>query len=320
MKSEHILAGDVGGTKTLLALARREQGGLVIEREKRFDTASYASLVPMAHDFLAGEKASSACFGIAAPITGRKLRLTNRDFLIDADALQSQCRIDRVDLINDFAAIGHGLEVLREEEFAVLQQGHAQVDATRVLIGAGTGLGQAILAWQGEHYAVLSTEGGHTDFAPQDEEQIALWRALSAQYGHVSYERILSGPGLVDLFRFCAGAQGRRVEELDAAAISASALAGNDEAALGALRLFVRIYGQQAGNLALTALARGGVYVAGGIAPQILAFMQQGEFMAAFRAKGRYQGLLGEIPVKVVLNPKVGLLGAAVYASRRLPT
>lgn len=320
MTAIRVLAGDIGGTKSLLALARVAPDGLVIEREQRFDTSAFAALTPMVQEFLAGERARAACFGIAAPVTGRQLRLTNRDFLIDAAALESQCGFERVELINDFAAIGYGLDALREEDLAVLQAGATQSDAPRVLIGAGTGLGQAILVRRGEGYEVISTEGGHVDFAPQDEEQVALWRALAAQYGHVSYERILSGPGLVDLFRFCAGAQGRRVEENDAAAISASALAGNDEAALAALRLFVRIYGQQAGNLALTALSHGGVYIAGGIAPQILGFMQQGEFMAAFHAKGRYQAMLGEIPVKVVLNPKVGLLGAAVYASRRLPT
>lgn len=320
MSSLPVLAADVGGTKTWLALARVAEARVVIEREQRFETGAYVDLTSMVKVFLGGARVGTACFGIAAPISGRQVRLTNRDFSIDADAIQAHCAIPSVALINDFAAIAYGLDALDDQAFTVLQPGVAQAGATRALIGAGTGLGQAILAWQGSGYAVLSTEGGHADFAPHDEEQMALWRMLAAQYGHVSYERILSGPGLEALYRFYAQSRGIADDAPGAATISANALAGRDEIARAALRLFVRIYGQQAGNLALTTLAHGGVYVAGGIAPQIMPFLTDGEFMKAFRAKGRYQGLLGDIPVKVVMNPKVGLFGAAVWASRLSPT
>lgn len=323
MMATHVLAGDIGGTKTLLALVRVEHGVLSIAREQRFDTGAFPGLTPMVKAFLGGDQVGAACFGVAAPITGRTLRLTNRDFVVDADALEAQGGVGRVALLNDFAVIAYGLDALPDDAFQVLQQGVAQAGKPRVLIGAGTGLGQAILAWRGDGYEVLSTEGGHVDFAAQDDEQIALWHTLGQKYGHVSYERVLSGAGLVDLFQFVAAQRGVRptLAGDDAAAeISASALAGNDDVARDALRLFVRIYGQQAGNLALTTLAQGGVYIAGGIAPKIIEFMQQGEFMAAFCAKGRYHALLSAIPVKVVMNPKVGLLGAALFASRLSPT
>jgi glucokinase len=317
-----VLAGDVGGTKTLLALAHCDAGRLHIEREARFATGGYAALTPMVREFLAGATPRAACFGLASPISGRRIKLTNAEFWIDADEIAHDCGIAQVRLINDFAAIGYGLDALAAGELEILQSGVIRPQAPRALLGAGTGLGQAILVWQNDRYEVLSTEGGHADFAPADEMQIELWRALSAQYGHVSYERLLSGQGLNDIFHHLAATRSPSPELLGAlqgaagpaAVISEFGLSRRDSIAEETLELFARIYGQQAGNLALTALAEGGVYVAGGIAPQLIQKLKAGGFMEAFRAKGRYREWLSGLQVGVVMNPKAGLLGAALAA------
>ncbi len=316
-----VLAGDVGGTKTLLALAHWDAGRLRIEREARFSTVDYAALTPMVREFLAGATPHAACFGLACPISGRRIKLTNAAFWIDADEIAHDCGIGQVRLINDFAAIGYGLDALAANELEILQSGSIRPQAPRALLGAGTGLGQAILVWQHDHYEVLSTEGGHVDFAPVDEVQIALWRALSAQYGHVSYERLLSGQGLNDIFHHLAATRSPTPELLaalqggdPAAIISEFGLSCRDAIAAETLELFARIYGQQASNLALTTLAEGGVYIAGGIAPKLIQLLKAGGFMEAFRAKGRYREWLSSLQVAVVMNPKVGLLGAALAA------
>jgi len=318
-----VLAGDVGGTKTFLALAHMASGRLIIEREARFATGDYSVLTPMIQAFLAGAAPAAACFGIASPVTGRRVKLTNREFWIDADEIARDCGIASVRLINDFAAIGYGLDALVASDLETLQAGAAKPHAPRALIGAGTGLGVAILIWQDTHYEVLSSEGGHVDFAPVGEMQAALLRFLSTSHEHVSYERILSGAGLEAIFEYLCTTQSPSVELQEAfkqgdpaAAISAFGLDRRDPVAERALDLFCRIYGQQAGNLALTVLAEGGIYIAGGIAPKIIAKLEDGNFMQAFRAKGRYQAWLTQLPVHVVMNPKVGLLGAALAASR----
>ena len=318
-----VLAGDVGGTKTFLALARIEAGRLVVEREARFPTGDFAALTPMVQAFLAGTAPASACFGLASPVSGRRVKLTNREFWIDADEIARHCGIAQVRLINDFAAIGYGLDALAGSDLETLQMGQVKRHAPRALIGAGTGLGVAILVWQGTHYEVLSSEGGHVDFAPVNEAQIDLLRFLIKAYGHVSYERILSGAGLVATFEHLCTTQSPSEALRDAlkqddpaAAISAFGLNGRDALAQTALALFTQVYGQQAGNLALTTLAEGGVYIAGGIAPKIIARLRDGHFIDAFCTKGRYREWLAQIPVKVVMNPKVGLLGAALAAGR----
>ncbi|OFZ95912.1 MAG: glucokinase [Betaproteobacteria bacterium RBG_19FT_COMBO_58_11] len=316
-----VLAGDVGGTKTLLALAHWDAGQLRIEREARFITGDYTALTPMVREFLDGATPRAACFGLACPISGRRIKLTNREFWIDADEIAHDCGIAHVRLLNDFAAIGYGLDALAAGELEILQSGSIRPQAPRALLGAGTGLGQAILVWQNDRYEVLSTEGGHADFAPMDEIQIELWRALGAQYGHVSYERLLSGQGLHDIFHHLAATRSPTPELLaalqdadPAAIISEFGLSRRDPVAAETLELFARIYGQQAGNLALTTLAEGGVYIAGGIAPKLIQQLKAGGFMQAFRAKGRYREWLSDLRVAVVMNPKAGLLGAALAA------
>lgn len=321
--SRTLLAGDIGGTKTFLALAHIQDTRVQVLREARYDTADYASLTPMVQDFLAGVVPDAAGFGLATPVSERQVKLTNLDFWIDADDIVQRTGIASVRLLNDFAAIAYGLDLLQAEDVMALQTGRVQAKTPRVLLGAGTGLGVAMLAWCGEHYQILSSEGGHMDFAPVGGEQLGLLNFLSARHGHVSYERILSGAGLHAIYDYLISSQSTlatplalTAQEDMPAAISHAGLSGEDACAAQALTLFVQIYGQYAGNLALLAQPEAGIYLAGGIAPKIIARLQQPDFLEAFRAKGRYRAWLSQLPVYVVMNPKVGLLGALLAASR----
>lgn len=243
--------------------------------------------------------------------------MTNLPWTLDSRTLGESLGIARVTLINDFAAVGHGVVALCEDDLLTLQDGEPQAQSPRAVLGAGTGLGQALLVRCGNHYDVLPTEGGHTDFAPQSDMQQALLRALQLDYGHVSYERLLSGAGLAYIYRHLRQRGGDMPDAGgDAAAISAAALAGTDPLAVQALDEFITIYGAQAGNLALTCLPFGGLYVAGGIAPKILARLRDGGFLAAFNSKGRMQPVTRRVPVHVVVHPNPGLLGAALFAGR----
>ncbi len=323
-----FLAGDVGGTKTLLRLF--EAGGGVLA-EQRFDSISFHSLEQVIAKFLRDFPSLSlaaACIGVAGPVDGGRANITNLPWRIDEASIAAEFRIPQVRLINDFQAVAYGIEALERQDLATLQGGQPQKCGVRAVIGAGTGLGEGFTVWQGSYYDAFPSEGSHADFAPTDALQIELLRYLAARYGHVSYERLLSGPGLVNIFEFLRDSRSKQVTaELQsamkagdpAAAISDCAMAGKDDLAVSALDLFVRIYGAEAGNLALKVLARGGVYIAGGIAAQIMGKLEGGAFLRAFADKGRFAGLLGDIPVHVVLNPKVGLMGAARLAERGAP-
>lgn len=320
-----FLAGDIGGTKTLLRLFGT--GGSVIA-ERRYDSAAFASLNQVVAGFLSDCPAlslASACFGVAGPVEDGRANITNLPWRIDAASIAAEFHIPQVRLINDFQAVAYGIEALDSRDLATLQAGSPQKGGVRAVIGAGTGLGEGFMVWQGTYYAAFPSEGSHADFAPTDELQIELLRYLAERYGHVSYERLLSGPGLVNIFEFLRDSRGiQPTAELQsamktgdpAAAISLCAMGGKDDLAEAALDLFARIYGAEAGNLALKVLARGGVYIAGGIAPQIMGKLEEDVFLRAFVDKGRFAGLLGDIPVHVVLNPMVGLLGAARVAER----
>ena len=324
-----ILAGDIGGTKTLLQL--KDDGEVLLER--RFDSTAFDSFDALLEDFFDRAEnqglgtVEAACIAVAGPVQGRHARVTNLPWRLDADALQGRFAIRRLQLINDFQAVGHGLETLGDDDLHVLQRGEACAGAPRALIGAGTGLGEGILVWSGDHYQVLASEGGHVDFAPTDDRQRALLAWLSERQSRVSYEDIVSGPGLETLYRFHAAQFPRQAASpllaaLDrgegAAAISGAAAQG-DALAERTLDMFVKIYGAQAGNLALTCLAAGGVYVAGGIAPRMIDRLGHGTFMAAFRDKGKMAELVARYPVYVVMNPMVGLQGAAEVAARLSP-
>ena len=326
-----VLAGDIGGTKTLLQLADIKPGGYRVLLEKRFNSSAYAGLLPLVEEFMQQAaqqdifEVERACFGIAGPITGKTAKVTNLPWHVDAEVLAQAVSLKQVRLINDFQAVGYGIEALDPNDFHVLQRGRAEPRGPRVILGAGTGLGEGLLVWQQDHYEVIASEGGHVGFAPEDHLQVDLLCFLQQQFERVSFERVCSGPGLVNIYEFLVS-RGESEESQTlrmkmsagdpAAAITEYALSDKDLLAVRALDLFIDIYGSQAGNLALTCLASGGIYVAGGIAPKIIDKLKQGGFVRAFRNKGRMQHLLDDMPLKVVMNPKIGLIGAAMAASR----
>lgn len=326
-----LLAADVGGTKTLLALAEWSGGELRIVEEHRYTSAAYPVFEEMIGEFVArfpGEPVTGACLAVAGPLErdGARARVTNVGWDLDARRLEEEVGLGSVRLINDFQAQAYAVDALGPADLHVLQEGHRQAGGVRTVIGAGTGLGVAHLVRQGDRYEALASEGGHADFAPNGARERDLLGWLERRYdGHVSAERVLSGPGLVDVFEFLAEREPGRVPEAlrvamttgdPAAAISAHALgAGDGGLAREALDLFVSVYGAQAGNLALLMLPYGGLYIAGGIAARILPALLDGDrFMKAFNAKGRMSRLTAEIPVAVVTNQRAGLIGALQVA------
>lgn len=327
-----ILAGDVGGTKTLLCIAECDADAARVIRQQRFENATYESFNEVLRTFLQPELSADfarVCVAVAGPVrdtpTGQQVKVTNLPWELDASALAREFSFRRLRLINDFAAIGYGIEGLRDEDFVVLQSGEPVAHGPRAVIGAGTGLGQAILVWQRDHYEVIATEGSKADFGPTDELQLELARYLMQRHKRASYELILSGSGLVRLYQFLrerdAVLESPVVAEAilqgdPAAAITRAALSENDPLSNAALDLFVAIYGAQAGNLALTAGAIGGVYIAGGIAPKIVSRLANGIFIRAFTNKGKMSSYASAIPLRVVTNAIVGLLGAVSVASR----
>jgi glucokinase len=320
----YFLAGDIGGTKTLLHLGV-EEGAHAPLLQKSYPSTGYSGLAEILEEFLheAGSvEITSGCFAVAGPVSGRRVQLTNLPWVVDADAIASHFSIDHVSLINDFEAAGLGITALQPADLVVLQAGIPQLRGMRAVVGAGTGLGVALLSWQGDRYAVHPSEGGHMDFAPADALQYELLCYLQKRHGHVSYERIVSGPGLVAIFEFLrdsnkATPSAQLVAALsnsDASEIISQYAQQGDPAAGLALELFISIYGAFTGNLALMGLPRGGIYIAGGIAAKIVTQMQGGNFLHAFRNKGRFSGLLGILPLHIVMNPQVGLLGAGLFA------
>ena len=276
-----ILAGDIGGTKTNLACFQQEGGSQAPVVQRSFSSGDYPGLEAILKEFIAGQAFSlhGACFGIAGPVLDGRCEATNLPWLVDVRSLQRTLKLEAVGLINDLEATAYGIRALPEETFSVLNPGQSQPEGTIAVIAAGTGLGEAALVWGGQQYRAMATEGGHADFAARNELEIELLRRLSKQFGRVSYERVLSGPGLVTIYQFLKES-GRGdeptwlAEQLAAgdpsAVISEHALSGRSELCVKALDLFVSIYGAEAGNLALKTLAYGGVYLGGGIAPKIL--------------------------------------------------
>jgi glucokinase len=325
----YFLAGDIGGTKTLLQLFAAEGVREPVLR-KSYPSAGFTSLAEIIAAFLQEakvERIAAACFALAGPVSGRKASLTNLPWVVDADALAARFNIAHISLINDFEAVGLGVEALESADLLLLQTGVEIAQGTRMVVGAGTGLGVAWMTWQDGGYAVHPAEGGHIDFAPTDELQCALLGYLQQRHGHVSYERIVSGPGLVAIFDFLrennyatpsAALLTAMAVDDRAAVIANFALERDEEIAIKALNLFTQIYGAFVGNIALATLPRGGIYIAGGIAAKITAQMQNGSFMNSFLDKGRFKDLLATLPIAIVTNPDIGLLGASLRAKKEL--
>jgi len=322
-----ILAGDVGGTKSHLGLFRVENGTPTLLREHRYATRDFRSLEDVCADFLgaAKEPIQSACFGVPGPIIGGESSATNIHWKMREASLSRALDGTRVRLINDLGAAAYGVMHLADSEVCVLQRGTFQLHQGDVaIIAAGTGLGEGALVFENGRFYAVASEGGHASFAPSDDEQIELYRYLCVRFGHVSAERVLSGPGLFNIYSFLREHRRTpepewltaRLKQEDASAVvSEVALAHRDDECVHALEMFVDIYGSEAGNLALKVLALGGVYLSGGIAPKILPALMDGRFMRAFTDKGRLDEMLSKIEVRVALNQATGLIGAAWCAA-----
>jgi glucokinase len=323
-----LLAADVGGTKTLLGLFRQNGERPRSQVIREYATLDFDSLDDIIGTFLEETGVSevdAVCIGVAGPVTGLVARLTNVPWLADASAVGERLGGCPVQLLNDLEAMAHAVPVLEPDELAVLQEGDAVPTGNAALIAAGTGLGEALLHNVNGRFLPSASEGGHADFAARTPREIALVESLSALHGRVDVERVISGPGLVNVFRFTHGARALEVPcravglDLDPAdlpaAISAAALEGRCERCAEALDIFVEAYGAEAGNLALRSVATAGVYIGGGIGPKILPALESGAFMDAFRDKEPMVDLLRTLPVAVILNPTAGLVGAAIRAS-----
>src|SRR3569623_362914 len=323
-----ILAGDVGGTKVHLALYDFTAGKLKHTRDKQFPARDYAGLEEIVIEFLGSEKVSAACFGVPGPVRDGRLRLTNLPWTLDSREISLHLQIDHVFLINDLEANGYGIAELSTDQIFTLSEGDASQIGNRALIAAGTGLGEGLLAWNGRIHVPYPSEGGHTDISPRNEIEIELLRFLQRKYnGRISYERVVSGMGLTNIYEFLRDSQGLEepkwlAEKISEAhdpnsVITEMALSAKREICARALDMMVSIYGAEAGNLALKGLSVGGLYVGGGIAPKILEKLKDGTFLKAFQDKGRLSQLLINMPVRVILESRAALMGAAAYADAR---
>lgn len=326
-----ILAGDVGGTKVHLALYGFDHGQLSHVRDEKFHAREYTGLEVIVQKFLTesgSPEVTSACFGVPGPVRGGRLKLTNLPWILDCRELSIALKIEHLFLINDLEANGYGIPELSADQLFELSPGHPGVVGNRGLVSAGTGLGEAIIVWNGKTHVPMASEGGHSDFAARNELEIDLLRYLQKKVGgRVSFERVVSGGlGLPAIYSFLrdekkieepAWLHERMQNEDPNAVIGELGESGESELCAQTLEMFVSAYGAEAGNLALKILAVGGMYLGGGIAPKILKKMQGGTFMRAFTDKGRLSDLLVQTPVRIILESRAALMGAAAYAEAR---
>ena len=327
----YILSGDIGGTKARFQFSKYEDGKLTCIGVKRYASKDYHDILIFITKFMEeiGEsitRIDAACFAVAGPILDGRVQLTNLPWGIDEAEVSKALNIKKVRLLNDFCASGYGIDALTQEQLYTLQLGRPQEHAPKAIIGAGTGLGVAVMNWVNKGYAVMSTEGGHVDFAPTDDIQMELLSYLRKKYHRVSSERVLSGQGLVNIYRFVRDHPVFNEEENPnlryeitvsdaAAAIYKFATENKDPLAIRALTIFTQVYAAQVGNLALTVLPFGGLYIAGGIAPKILNQLKSDMFNERYFDKGRMSQLLTHVPLHVVLDSGVELKGAAMYVA-----
>jgi glucokinase len=319
-----LVAGDIGGTKTDLAIFSGEAGPLVPLAQAKVHSADYPSLQTMVKEFLTKEKkpVDRACFAVAGPVIGGRVKTTNLPWVIEESSLAEQLNINRqsVHLINDLEAIAHAVPILRPSDVETINRGEPVPKGAIAVIAPGTGLGESFLTWDGSRYFPHSSEGGHADFAPTDKRQICLLEYLLQRFDHVSFEHVCSGIGIPNIYDYL-----RDVEQLAqepgvtalidsvhdrTAAIVAHA--SRSKLCAATVDMFVSILAAEAGNLAVKVMATGGVYVAGGVAVHTLAVLKQAAFMESFKRKGRFADLMGRIPIHVIVSP-AGLAGAAAY-------
>ena len=325
-----VLGGDIGGTKTILRLVEGLGADSKIIAEEKYESQPYSHLNPIVEDFLNGDTTpiDSACFAIAGPVGDNKSKLTNLSWELDATQMSAHLNIPTVNLINDFAAVGYGILCLQPDDLDVIQERTAKPEAPIAIIGAGTGLGEALMVWNSGRYDVLPTEGGHADFAPSSDLEIGLLKYLRQRHGHVSVERVVSGQGIYSIYEYLRDThvfpENSEVRsqledtETKGAVISQYGLSGQDDMCETTINTFVSAYGAEAGNIALKSLAYGGIYLAGGIAAKLGDKMHSPLFINSFLDKGRMRPLLEKMPVSIISNPKVGLMGAVYYAQRDL--
>jgi len=325
-----ILAGDIGGTKTNLAVFSSLQGPDIPLAEATFPSGEFPSLESLVGEFLSREgngiRIDRAVFGVAGPVIGGRSKITNLPWTMDESTLGKALGVSSVRLINDLLACAWAVPSLWAGDLHTLNRGVPEPKGAKAVVAPGTGLGEAYLTWDGARYRAHSSEGGHAGFAPANDLETDLFRHLQRRFGHVSYERVCSGKGLLNIYNYLkdsgyAEASGRIAERPDDVSDPVPMIIGSALDAdrpcrlcLGALNLFIAILGAEAGNMALKVMASGGVYLGGGIPPRILPALQKGPFMDAFRRKGRMSELMERIPVHVIMNPKAALLGAASYA------
>ena len=321
-----LLAGDVGGTKTLLGLYAGGTPAPQPQAVRRFSTLEFGGLAELVTAFLGGVgwrgPLEAACFGVAGPVRGQVCQLTNVPWRVDARRVGEELAIPRVALLNDLAALAHAVPTLAGDQLAVIRPGAADAAGNAALIAPGTGLGETLLHRVGDRFVPAPSEAGHADFAARSDREAALAHALTARFGRASYEHVISGPGLVNIHRFVHGDAGCGALPPDAPAADQPALISR--AGLGrrcpgcaeALDLFVGALGAEAGNLGLRSVATAGVYLGGGIPPKILPALRTPTFLDAFRAKAPMEALVDAMPIAVILEPHGALLGAAIAAQR----
>jgi len=323
-----ILAGDIGGTNARLAYFQPQNGHLCLVSERVYPSREHSELGEIVSQFLddSGTRPEVACFGIAGPVRNGRVETSNLPWVIEQSRLAQHIHLPATLLINDLEASAWGIGGLVPSDLVALNQVSGPAIGNQAVIAPGTGLGEAGLFWDGSRHQVFACEGGHTDFAPQSDLQIELLRFLQKRFGHVSYERVISGPGLVNVYEFLrASGSAQPSSDLEAAiqksdpaaAISRAALDGSSPLAEKSLDLWISVFGAEASNLALKTMATGGLFLAGGISPKVLAKLKGPLFMEAFLNKGRLRPLVQAIPVQVVTNEKAGLLGAARCAASR---
>jgi glucokinase len=322
-----ILAGDVGGTKVHLALYDFINGKLEYSRDERYQAKDYSGLEEIVKEFLGAYTVTAACFGVPGPVRDGRLRLTNLPWTLDSRELAVSLGINHVFLINDLEANGYGVAELSTDQIYTLSEGDTSQIGNRALIAAGTGLGEGMLIWNGHSHTPYPSEGGHADYAPRNEDEIDLLRFLKQKYnGRISQERVVSGQGLTNIYEFLREVRGidepvwlaeRLAAEDPNVVITELALKAKSEICEKTMDMFISAYGAEAGNLALKLLSVGGVYVGGGIAPRILEKLKDGRFMKAFTDKGRLSQLLINMPVRIILESRAALMGAAAYAEAR---
>jgi len=326
-----LLAGDIGGTKSNLAILSVNDDTLNVERNHRFPSADYPSLNAIIHEFLKDEKGHviAACFGVPGPVKEGRARTTNLTWGVDASEIEKEFSIPQVSLLNDLEANAYGISELSPRDFAVIQEGSPEPEGNRCVVSPGTGLGEGGLYWdvKRKKYRVWACEGGHSDFGPRNELEIALLEYLIKEFGHVSYERVVSGMGIENIYKFLRDSgRGRELPKVASEMetgnvgliISKYADSGECQMCVQTIEIFVAAFGAEAGNMALKTMATGGVYLGGGIPAKIFNDARSGVFIQSFNDKGRLSELMKTMPVKIVLNDQAALLGAASYALDRV--